>query len=80
MLTRRLDAEDGVSTSLEVLANEYAQMVFQCTETSKYWLCVLECEDIGGDKHQFQLIRLPQSAAVDPWLMVHGWSTILTRS
>lgn len=79
MLTRRLGDEDGDSSSFEVLANESAEMVFQRTEISKYWLCVLECEDAGGDKHQFQLIRIPQAGAIDPWLMVHGWSAILIR-
>jgi hypothetical protein len=74
MLTRRLDDNDGVSTSFEVLANEPAEMVFQRVETSRHWLCVLECEDTGGHKHQFQLIHIPQPAAIDPWLMVHGWS------
>lgn len=77
MFTRRLDDEVGVSTSFEVLANESAEMVFQRAETSMYWLCVLECEDIGGGKHQFQLIHIPHPAAIDPWLMVHGWSAIL---
>lgn len=74
MLKRRLDDEDGVSTNSEILVNESAEMMFQSTETSSHWLCVLECEDTGGQKHQFQLIRIPQSAATDPWLMIHGWS------
>jgi len=74
MLPRRLNDKDGVSTSFEVLANEPAEMVFQCVETSRHWLCVLECEDTGGHKHQFQLIHIPQPAAIDPCLMVHWWS------
>lgn len=73
MLARRSVDQHGVSTSFEVLANEPAEMVFQLVE-SKHWLCVLECEDTGGYKHQFQLILIPEPAAIDPWVMVHGWS------
>jgi hypothetical protein len=74
MLKRRHADQGGVSTSFEVLANEAAEIVFQNAGTSRYWLCVLECQDTGGHKHQFQLIRMPQTAVIDPWLMVHGWS------
>jgi len=73
MLTRKPDYEDGASGSLNVLANETAEMAFQRTDKNKYWLCVLECEDTSGHKHQFQLIYIPRPAANDIWLMVHGW-------
>ncbi len=74
LVKRRSDDKDGVSTSYHVLANEPAEIVLERAEINKYWLCVIECEDTGGHKHQFQLIRVPQPAAIDPWLMVHGRS------
>lgn len=74
LIPRRSGDEDGVSSSFEVLASESAEMVFQWFDTRSYWLCVLECEDTGGNRHQFQLIHIPEPAAIDPWLMVHKWS------
>jgi hypothetical protein len=73
MLTRTIDAEDGVGSVFEVLANDPATMTFYRVDPNRYCLYVVECEDTGGYKHQFQLIHLPEPAAIDPWLMVHGW-------
>jgi hypothetical protein len=79
MITRRPEDENGVSSNFEVLAGEFSEMVFQGIDMSSYWLCVLECEDTGGNRHQFQLIQIPEPAAVDPWLMVHNWSSRMSK-
>jgi hypothetical protein len=76
LLARSLNDLDGVSTSFEVLPNEPAEIAFQGIDPTRHSLCVLECEDTGGQKHQFQLIHLPRPAAIDPWFMVHGWSSL----
>lgn len=74
IITRGPSEDDGVTTSFEVLAGESAEMVCQWVDTSSHWLCILECEDTAGNIHQFQLIRIPVPAAIDPWQMVHGWT------
>ena len=73
LLLRMPGAEDGTSSNFEVLADEVASTLFQRVDITKYLLCVLECQDTGGYKHQFQLIYIPEPAAIDTWLMVHGW-------
>ena len=75
ILPRMPSAEEGMSSNFEVLADELANTTFQCVDNTRYLLCVLECVDTGGYMHQFQLIRIPEPAAMDPWLMVHGWPT-----
>jgi len=74
-LPRRATAEDGDISGFEVLPGALGIIVFQRIPMQGHLLCVIECEDAGRYKHQFQLIRIPEPAAMDPWLMVHGRSS-----